>query len=155
MLQRIQTVYLFLVLVFTLLFLFFPLGSLEVGATLFVIKTWGVSPESEQILGDYNKLLGMLSLILAFIVMILTVYITLQYKNRLLQIKLGKINILVHMILIVAAFFYLDSIKQGLEDFFSYGVAIIFPLLSMILILMANRAIKRDEELVRSADRLR
>jgi len=155
MIQRIQTVYLFLVLVFTLLFLFFPLGSLEIGATSYVIKTWGVSPVSEQILGDYNKVLGVISMILAFVVMILTVYITLQYKNRLLQIKLGKINILIHMVMVVTAFFYIDSIKKGLEEFFSYGVSIIFPLLSMILILMANRAIKRDEELVRSADRLR
>ncbi|MBW6477923.1 MAG: DUF4293 domain-containing protein [Bacteroidales bacterium] len=155
MLQRIQTVYLFLVLVFTLLFLFFPLGALDMGATSYVIKTWSVSPKSEQILGDYNNLLGILSLILAFVVMILTVYITLQYKNRLLQIKLGKVNILMHMVMIVSAFFYIDSIKKGMEDFFSYGVAIIFPLLSMILILMANRAIRKDEDLVRSADRLR
>ena len=155
MIQRIQTVYLFLVLIFTLLFLFFPLGSLEMGATSYVIKTWGVSPESEQILGEYNNLLGMISLVLAFVIMILTVNITLQFKNRLLQIRLGKINILIHMVMVVSAFFFLDSVKKGLEDFFSYGVAILFPLLSMILILMANRAIKKDEELVRSADRLR
>ena len=155
MIQRIQSVYLFLVLDFTLLFLFFPLGSIDTGTDSFVIKTWGVSPDSEQIIGDYNNLLGFISLVMAFIVMILTVYITLQFKNRVLQIKLGKINILIHMIMVVSAFFYLDTLKKGIEVFFSYGVAIIFPLLSMILILMANRAIKKDEELVRSADRLR
>ncbi len=155
MLQRIQSVYLFLVLVFTLLFLFFPLGSLEIGSDTYIIKTWGLSPDPEQVMGSYNHFLGLISLVLAFIVLILTVYTTYQFKNRLLQIKLGKINILLHMLMVVSAFFFVDSIKKGLEVFFSYGIAIIFPLLSMILILMANRAIRKDEELVRSADRLR
>lgn len=155
MLQRIQSLYLFLVLVFTLLFLFFPLGSLEIGSDIFIIKTWGISPSSEEVFGNYSNVLGLVSLVLAFIVMILTVYTTFQYKNRLLQIRLGKINILIHMLMVVSAFFFIDSIKKGLDDFFSYGIAIIFPLLSMILILMANKAIRKDEELVRSADRLR
>lgn len=155
MIQRIQSLYLFLVLIFTLLFLFFPLGSLEIGSDIFIIKTWGISPDSEDVIGEYSNLPGLVSLVLAFVVMLLTLFTIFRFKNRLLQIKLGKINILIHMLMVVSAFFFVDSVKKGLEDFFSYGIAIIFPLLSMIMILMANRAIRKDEQLVRSADRLR
>lgn len=155
MLQRIQSVYLFLVFVFALLFLLFPVASLNIGDDTHVIRLWGVSQETMKLLFEYNRILGLLSILLAFVIMILTIYTTFQYKKRLFQIKMGKLNILIHIMMVVSTFFYLDILKKGWEDFFSYGAAIVFPLLSMVLILMANRAIRRDEQLIRSADRLR
>lgn len=155
MIQRIQTVYLFLVVVFTLLFLFLPIGALDIAGTIHQIKTWGIFPQPETDSLDYNGLLGTVSLISAIVVILLSVFTTLQYKNRQKQIKLGKLNILLNVLLVVAVFFYLDSIRAGFEQVFSFGIGVLFPLLSMILILMANRAIKKDEDLVRSADRLR
>ncbi len=152
MLQRIQTVYLSFVFVFTLLFLLFPLGTIHMADEIIVIKTWGLSSDMGF---EYNAILGYLALIVSFLIMILTVYTVFKFKNRLLQIKLGKINIFLHVILVVGYFFFLDSIKKGYENSFSYGIAVLFPLLSMILILMANRSVKKDEELVRSADRIR
>ncbi|TVQ86877.1 MAG: DUF4293 family protein [Bacteroidetes bacterium] len=155
MLQRIQSVYLFLVFIFALLFLILPVATLNIGDDTHVIRLWGVSQETAELLFEYNRVLGILSILLAFIVMILAIFTTFQYKKRLYQIRLGKLNILLHIMMVVSTFFYLDVLKKGWEDFFSYGAAIIFPLLSMVLILMANRAIRRDEQLIRSADRLR
>ncbi|MFP4288883.1 MAG: DUF4293 domain-containing protein [Bacteroidota bacterium] len=153
MLQRIQTVYLSFVFVFTLMFLFFPLGSIHLANEIILIKTWGLSTQANEI--EYNSLPGYLALALSFFIMILTVFTIFKYKKRLLQIKLGKINIFLHVLMVVSYFFFLDNVKKGYEDSFSYGIAVVFPLLSMILILMANRSVKKDEELVRSADRIR
>lgn len=155
MLQRIQTVYLFLVLVFAVLFLSFPMATLQAGVESFIVKPWGIVPSGTLDVEGYFSVLGIVCLVLAFVIMILSVYTTYKFKQRLLQIRLGKINLFLHMILVVSAFFYLDGIRKGLDASFSYGLAVIFPLLSMVMIFMANRAIRRDEELVRSADRLR
>jgi hypothetical protein len=40
-----------------------------------------------------------------FVIMILTIYTTLIYKQRLLQIKLNALNLLLHMLLVVVTFF--------------------------------------------------
>jgi hypothetical protein len=42
----------------------------------------------------------------------------------------------------------------GLVDA-GYGLSFVMPIVSLVLTFMAERAIKADEELVRSADRLR
>jgi hypothetical protein len=93
--------------------------------------------------------------VIAIIVMIVSIYTTFQFRKRIIQIKLGKANILLNVFLVVVTFFYLDGIKEGIAAQFSYKIGVVFPLLSMILILMANRAIRRDENLVRATDRLR
>ncbi len=155
MIQRIQTVYLFLGFIFAILFLALPLGKIDINGIVYVVKSWSiVSADGTEKL-DYSSILGVVAMVLPFIIMILCVYTTFLYKNRLLQIKLGKINIFLHVILVVSTFFYLDGIKSEFSGVLTYGVAVVFPLLAMIFILLAGRAIRKDEELVRSADRLR
>lgn len=155
MIQRIQTVYLFIVFIFAVLFLLMPKGSLEIDGIVYQIRSWKIADDEGLNRLNYNNVLGILSMIIPFVIMILTIYTTLIFKQRLLQIKLGKLNMLLHVALVVVTFFYLDALKSEFDGYFSYGIAIIFPLLSMLLILMANRAIRKDEQLVRSADRLR
>ncbi len=155
MIQRIQTVYLFLVVVFSLFFLFLPLGHFMVNDSKVLIKSLGQANEYLDAAGMFVQLAGYIILAITFVVMALSVYTTLQYKRRLFQIQLGKVNILLHVIIVVITFFYIDGLKELINDTFSYGAAIFFPLLSMIMILMANRAIRKDENMVRAADRLR
>jgi hypothetical protein len=80
-----------------------------------------------------------------------------MFRNRFGQLKLGMLNLL----FIVATF--------GLEFYFSnkgeallnpklegqFQPAFYLPTLALMLNLLANRFIRRDEQLVRSADRLR
>jgi len=155
MIQRIQTVYLFLVLVLTLLFMYFPVGSLQPGDTKFMIKIWEINPTGYQEYGIPKGYFGYTGLIIAIAIMALSIYTTLQFKRRLHQIKLGKTNILLNVMLVVLTFFYLDDLKTGFEQYFSYQAGVIFPLLSMVFILMANRAIRKDEDRVGAASRLR
>lgn len=155
MIQRIQTIYLFLVFLFALLFLLFPKGIIEIEGLAYEINSWNIESKEGAEKFEYSHFLGIISLVIPFIIMALSIYTSLLFKNRLMQIKLGKINIFLHVILVVVTFFYLDTIRSVFEGTFSYGVGVIFPLVSMILLLLAGRAIRRDEELVRSADRLR
>lgn len=155
MLQRIQSIYLFLVFVFAILFAVLPLAYVQ-----------GDTPFMPLRLLYYNAFFGgtafssgwqgILLIIIWLISLVLTVFMTFQYRNRLFQIKLGKLNILFHVGLILVAFFFIDGLRNQIEGIeINYGAGVLFPVISLIFILMAIKAIKRDEALVRSADRIR
>jgi uncharacterized membrane-anchored protein YitT (DUF2179 family) len=82
-----------------------------------------------------------------------------MYKNRKQQIKVSQFLLLLNTALIVSAFLLIDTAKSMLpmsgDILVKHKISMIFPLLSIILIFLAIKAIKKDEELVRSADRLR
>lgn len=155
MLQRIQSVYLFMVFVFAVLFAVLPLANFS-GDDLFITLR----------LLNYNAFFsetafspgwqGIVLIIVWALSLTLTVFMTFQYRNRLFQVKLGKLNILFHVGLILVAFSFIDSLRNQLDGVeFNYGAGVLFPVISLIFILMAIKAIKRDEALVRSADRIR
>ncbi len=92
---------------------------------------------------------------LVFAIMVITIIATFKYKKRVLQIRLGRLNILLLLTLIVLSFVYIDFVKAQLLADIDYREGIFFPFVSIILIFLANRAIRRDEALVRSAGRIR
>lgn len=156
MLQRVQSVYLFLVFLFAALFAVLPLGHFPAGSPDMPLRLISIHDFFAPIDGTGIGWMGALLILLFAIAILITVYMTFQYKKRLFQIKLGKMNIMVHAVMILITFFFLDSIRNQLDATgFSYGAAVFFPVISLIFILLANKAIRKDEELVRSADRLR
>ncbi len=153
MLQRIQTVYLGFVFLLAFLFMFLPLGLYGEGHGL---RLSAVSAFSEWYPAVTHGSFQILLVFMGLACAALSMYTILIYKKRLLQIRLGQFNILLHLGLLVAAFYYLDHVREQIPGAdFSYGAGIFLPLFSLLLILMANRAIKRDENLVRAADRIR
>ena len=80
------------------------------------------------------------------------------YKKRVLQAKITRIAILTNIILIALVFFvYAKIIETNLIASPDYldEAGIYFPLISLVFLILANRAIMKDEKLVRSVDRLR
>jgi predicted permease len=76
------------------------------------------------------------------------------YNNRKRQFVLGRINILINFYLL--GVLLSQSLKLPGETFVSEkGIGVFLPLLVVVFLAMANRAIKRDEDLVKSVDRLR
>ncbi|MEJ2003375.1 MAG: DUF4293 domain-containing protein [Cyclobacteriaceae bacterium] len=79
-----------------------------------------------------------------------------KFKNRLLQIKLGALNSLFMAAAVVIMVLFSNNITENYEVTSSqYGISMFLPVVAMIFNLIANRFIRRDEKLVRSADRLR
>lgn len=162
MIQRIQTVYLALVLILSLLLLtMISVGHIRTegqGQTeSYVYKAYTVQKE---VTGERLPLNANTFLIIELVVVILTAGISIfVYRNRILQIKLGKFNLFVNFILIAILFFYTESelknVLPGQNLAISYSFGAYIPLLNVILLVLANRSIKKDEDLVRSADRLR
>lgn len=136
MIQRIQTIYLLL--------------SAAVSAGLiFVLHLWTNSEDVLVFAKDEYLYLGLflgsalLSLISIF-----------NFKNRKFQFVLGRLNIILNFILL-GFFVYQLLIPPGESNISEKGVGIFIPILSIVLLVLANKAIKKDEDLVKSVDRLR
>lgn len=78
-----------------------------------------------------------------------------QYKQRPFQVKLVRIALLVDIVLLVVLFVITDFLKKKLQVTPEYGVGILFPLISVVFLVLAQRSILKDERLVKSTDRLR
>jgi hypothetical protein len=158
MIQRIQTLYLSLAFIAMALLFAFPLAQFfsEHGAFIFTVK--GLK---NMVPGDPNAFNPMIFLPLITVVIgigLLVLYTIFQFKNRSFQIKLTNIGVLSSVALIIGIFFlYIPMIEKKINIVPDYSKAfgIYLPLVALVFLVLANRAIKRDDKLVRSADRLR
>jgi hypothetical protein len=73
------------------------------------------------------------------------------FKKRVLQLILNKIHLIIHLLVLII-FSYLIYQKKINHPEIQW---IITPILSAIFLLLANKGIKSDEDLIRSVDRLR
>ncbi|WP_308993418.1 DUF4293 domain-containing protein [Mariniflexile litorale] len=136
MLQRIQTVYLLI-------------AAIVSAGLIFVLHLW-VTNEDVIIYAKDNLLYLGMFLGSAFISLI-TIF---KYKNRKSQFMLGRLNIILNFILL--GFFVYQSLNISGETAVSEkGIGMLLPIVSIVFLALANKAIKKDEDLVKSVDRLR
>jgi hypothetical protein len=144
MIQRIQSIFFALAGILSILMFVLPLFSMDV---LGVNTTFRIT---EGI--PYGVVLS----ILAGATIGLPFATIFQYKNRPLQSMLALINQLLLVGLLVSCVLSFDSARNVSPDIkASAGPAMFFPIAAIILTMLARRAVKKDEALVRSADRIR
>jgi hypothetical protein len=156
MIQRIQTVYLLLASILIVLPVLLNVGWASVSANgeLYELNSLSVTMEttdSVQKLKDVFPLTGAL-----IVALFLSAYSIAQFKNRKFQIKLTQGAILTMLVFVALLSFYI----AGLQDLVEGGETklspfLIIPILVLALLGLAVRGIKKDDELVRAADRLR
>ena len=78
----------------------------------------------------------------------------LSYKERKRQILLNNISLIINALLLGLLAYWLLTLPGGI-DFPEKGIEPLFPLLSIVCLLIANLFIRKDERLVKSVDRLR
>ncbi|MBO6607667.1 DUF4293 domain-containing protein [Psychroserpens sp.] len=136
MIQRIQTIYLLFA------------AAISAGL-IFVFHLWTNTEEVPVYAKD-----EMLYLSLFLGSALLSLIAIFNYKNRQTQFVLGRLNIILNFILL-GFFVYQLLIPPGESQISEKGVAIFIPILSIVMLVLANKAIKKDEDLVKSVDRLR
>jgi uncharacterized membrane protein len=135
MIQRIQSVYLLV-------------AALVAAILPFVLTKYQTGDVVLKISQNWPQLSGFL------IVALLAIATIFQYKNRKTQVVFGRLNILINFALF--AWLYLDFFKaKGDESAVFAGAGIYIPLLVVVFLTLANRAVMRDEKLIRDADRIR
>jgi hypothetical protein len=147
MVQRIQTLYVFLSMLLIGFLLVFPFADIAEGGKLFVFDKLGISGENGQIQNGWP--------IAALIIIIdlLHLIVIFSYKKRIRQIRMLIFSIL----LMVGLFgmFYFFTWYSFEEARISFKIVVAFPLVAIVLDYLAIRAIGKDEALIRSIDRIR
>ncbi len=158
MIQRIQTVYLSLAFIAIAVLFAFPLAQFFAEDGTHIFSVTGLKNMVPGEPNAFNNLIFLPLIIVAVGIGFISAFSIFQYKNRSFQVKLTNIGVLSSIALIMGIFFlYIPIIEKKINIVpdYSHAYGIYFPLLSLVFMVLANRAIKRDEKLVRSADRLR
>jgi membrane protease YdiL (CAAX protease family) len=137
MLQRIQTVYLAIVFILVGVLPFvFPLWKFEDGKEFYFM-----SKMLYQVLFGLSTALTVLSII--------------SFKKRQQQFVFNRLNMILNLILL-GLFVYRSLNLSGETPIVSEkGIGMFLPIISIVMLVLANKAIKKDEDLVKSVDRLR
>jgi glucan phosphoethanolaminetransferase (alkaline phosphatase superfamily) len=149
MLQRIQTIYLLLAAGCMVLASVLPLATFTFNGEPLLSKNV-LYQNGELLFSTWGLFaLGAISAVLALVVVFL-------FRNRILQIRLTVVNIIlmVGFYLLFLFFIFIRNPEAG-TTFEKIGAGIIMPAIAIILSYLAIRKIGEDEVLVRSLDRLR
>ena len=153
MIQRIQTVFLFLAIIALAVFNIFPYwqsSGADEGNLL--LMSYGLTSIIE---GTTTIEFGLYSIVagisgLAIIIVLIEIF---KFKNRVVQMKLAIANsFLMSINLALMTYFVITLQKEHLGGF---GIGIFIYALAMLLNILARRFIQKDEKLIRSVDRLR
>lgn len=160
MIQRIQTVYLLLVVALGISLCFVPVVQFVSPEDAAVVRAWELTAfgMNETTVNELPaiQLNGLWGLLLASILIpVLALVDIFLYKKRLLQARLNIFSIMLCLGYygVLAIYIYLAKMVMGAEWYILPWAAI--PLVCMVLTVMATRRILKDEAMVRAADRLR
>ncbi|MBL7827439.1 MAG: DUF4293 domain-containing protein [Saprospiraceae bacterium] len=150
MIQRIQTVFLLLAVATLGLQFLFPYASAPSTAVTDEAGTF-----SDGVFNLHDRLNFLVNTIAALILALAAVFL---FKNRPLQSKITSIGIFVATILAISlavqSYMLIQDAGPAMTNI-HYQPGIAMPALSVLLLWIANRFIRKDEALVRSSDRLR
>ena len=152
MIQRIQTLYLSLVFFMMGFLIWLPIGSIIVSGKFYSFSVKGIADMiNGQIINH-----PWYFIVILLIILILQVVIIFSYKKRSLQMRITIINIILMLGFMVLAWLFIQSSSKSLGNgVYSYEMAAIFPIVSIILDYLAYRHIRHDEDLIKSVDRIR
>lgn len=153
--QRIQTLYLSIAILINLGLYLVNVAQFQLEEQLHDFTLYGlIDANSGEMLYSTISLsvLNMFSILVSLIVIFM-------FKKRQLQIKLSQLNLFLQVVLVAAIFFIVDTAAAAnnldTEIDVEYGAGIILAILPLVFIYLAIRAIKKDEALIRAADRIR
>lgn len=141
MIQRIQSVWLFL--------------AALVMAVIFYFPSYKFSGTSILPLSIGNDFVG---IVLASLSIVLSLFTIFRFKNRKNQIALTWLNILLCIALQAWLFVRINNFTSepaNANVAGHYWIGTFLPLATLILLFMAKAGIRKDEKLVKSLDRLR
>lgn len=137
MIQRIQTVYLLIALVILgALPYIFPLFTMSDGKEFYFMKE-----------ALYTVLFGLSTTITLISIM--------YFKKRQHQFVLNRLTIILNLILLGLFVYRSLNLSGETVQVSEKGIGMFLPIVAIVFLALANKAIKKDEDLVKSADRLR
>lgn len=136
MIQRIQSIYLLVV-------------ALVSGALPFWLPLW-TDQQANQVYAQ-NELMVQVGFGVVSLLALIAIF---MYKNRKNQFVINRLNMIFNLFLL-GFFVYRSLALSGETNVSEKGIGMLLPIVSIVFLVLANKAIKKDEDLVKSVDRLR
>ena len=161
MIQRVQSIFLLIAIIIPIVLIFLPLGYLTTDGAQYVYNSISLKeniPDGTSVIRLYYLAFCL------FLTSCLSGLALFMYKNRVKQMQVVSLTMIVFLITLMLILWVCPDIVfkkffgARMEDFiftFNSVPLIILIVIEAVCLFMANRFIKKDEELVRSADRLR
>ena len=144
MIQRIQSVFLFLASLSLWSLFKIPFALSDVETTPF-FEDRLFSIQDHSVLLALTIIGGLCSFVAIF-----------MFKKRENQMRLGYVGIICSLFIAIAAFWLIYSNSSQMSNaVIEDQIGLYIPIISLILIIIANMFIKKDVQLVQSMDRLR
>lgn len=169
MLQRIQTIFMTIAAIAMVLMLFFPIwgksqdnpNEAQAQFDYALMNAFELRYEQRSNTSDEVNLLGTQSTVLisvgAVVAAIVMLFSITRYNNRMTQVKLNALFSLITAATLVGSYLYISRANQLFDPEYqgNFLLGFYLPIVAMLNNFLANRFIRRDEQLVRSADRIR
>ena len=162
MIQRIQSVFLLIAAIIPIVLLFLPIGYVNTADTQYLYNSIVLRinvPDGHAVIRLYYVALCLV------ICTALSVIAFFSYKNRVRQTQIVSINMIVYLVTLMVMLWicpdiifkkYFTITNMDYEFQFAYkALLLIFIFVEAVCLFLANKFIKKDEALVRAADRLR
>jgi hypothetical protein len=154
MIQRIQTLFLGLVVIVMSLNLFSPVWQASNNEKQIVVMPFYLLEKT----GQQEQHHGVLYIALAIIAILgIAIFSMAKFKNRALQIRLGMLNSVLLCAVVLAFYIVIGKGKAMMGTSYDerFEVGFYLPLIAIVFNILANRFIKKDDDLVKSVDRIR
>ena len=155
MIQRIQSIWLFLAALVLVLMLFLPIASKEVAGTESAVYSSGLFQIIAGKAGSLFKIQSFLPLLITNIAIAIICFINIfNFRKRSFQKRFAIISIILIGSFAFWCSIYAKKLPGGIEGA-NFGVGAYLPALAILFIVLAIFGINKDERLIRSAERLR
>ncbi len=156
MIQRIQTLYLAIAAIACILLFFFPFAQYHndmQGTYIFHLTGVKYMMDPPITVQFWTTFPLMVLVILTFLLIAVAIFL---YSKRRIQLILVNVAFLFKIILIsLVLLYYIGHFERMFNAPISYQIGVFIPLVSLGLLILASRAIRKDEAMVKSAERLR
>jgi hypothetical protein len=155
MIQRIQTVYLLIAFVAAILLFFFPFARYFTGpGTHYEFYLTGMKYFSMNEVVTVMIPVFMLSF--HIIITAFTGIVIFLFKNRVRQMRFVAVTFLLNIILVALLFYFSDKYGGAYDTTPNYkNIGTLLPLVMLLMLLLAQKAIKSDEVKMRKSSRIR
>lgn len=162
MIQRIQTLYLVIVLALSIASFCFPLAVFETSkydASEYNLIPQDVSADSTSLPQNTIAWNAIFFPIISGILALVAIFL---YKNRPLQMKITAFGFLLSTIYVGLLLLWIIDAQEAalaaqkvMVTKTVYGLSTYLPMAQVLFFMLAQRAIKKDEKLVRDSERIR
>jgi len=154
MIQRIQTVYYALATILMAFGAFLPVSRfIGDNGQVYLLHTWGIVEAGKE---SPPVVLSTIPLLILFLVVLCLLLVAMfSFRKRMVQMRLSVFSIVLMIGSLALFYFYRRQGMMHLNADAYFTLYAVLPIVSAILTYLALRGVKKDEELIRSYDRIR